>query len=317
MVRSSTNFVYTYWHLFALIGTLIAIRLVGFTRMNERGRALAEFGFAWAMALTYFLVRGVTLPDADAAFAHADQIVAIERQIGVFLETAIQGAVEPYPILMRFANFIYVWWHWPVIVPVLVWLYLKRPGDYPIYRNAFLISGAIGLVIFALYPVAPPRFLDSIDIQDTVSKRTIFSNILLPPSLTNVYAAMPSLHAGWNLLVGIALVRHATRWYVRLFGIVMPVLMFWSIVATGNHYIVDGMAGDLIAEFGLLLAILLAHRGLAYGELPAPVASSPRTSLPSGTAHSGMQPDPMSGLLSSQDRVRWRAPTHERQERDS
>lgn len=317
MVRASADFVYTYWHLFALIGTLLAIRLVGFTRMNARGRALSEFGFAWALALTYFLVRGMTLPDVDAAFAHAGHLVAFERQIGIFHEPVIQDVIEPYPFLGKFANFIYVWWHWPVIVPVLVWLYLKRPGDYPIYRNAFLISGAIGLVIFALYPVAPPRFLDGIDIQDTVSKRTIFSNILLPPSLTNIYAAMPSLHAGWNLLVGIALIRHATRWYMRLFGVVMPVLMFWSIVATGNHYIVDGIAGDLIAEFGLLLAILLARQRTAQGGLPAPAAASHGASLPSGSVHAGMQANHPSGLLPSQDRVRWRAPTHGRQERDS
>jgi membrane-associated phospholipid phosphatase len=116
-------------------------------------------------------------------------------------------------------------------------------------------------VIFALYPVAPPRFIPELGFADTVDKRAIFNNILLPPSLTNTYAAMPSLHAGWNLLVGIALVRHGSHWATRAFGVVMPVMMFFSIVFTGNHYIIDGIAGDAIAEFGLLVALAFARRG--------------------------------------------------------
>jgi hypothetical protein len=125
-----------------------------------------------------------------------------------------------------------------------------------------LISGCLGLICFALFPAAPPRFLPEFGFQDTVQQRAIFSNILLPPGLTNTYAAMPSLHAGWNLIIGIALFRHATRWPVRLFGILMPIAMYWPIIVTGNHFILDGLVGDTFAEIGLIAASVLAARAM-------------------------------------------------------
>ena len=254
------EFVNIAWKVIGLITALLLFNQIVGSRLSKRWLFMSELAFAWALSLMYFVIRGTMLGQEERAFANANQIIEAEKAMGFYWEKQMQEQVLANDMLVRLANWIYVWWHWPLIVIVLVWLYLYHPQHYITYRNAFVISGIIGLVIFALYPAAPPRFMDGAGFQDTVQKRAIFSNILLPPALTNLYAAMPSLHAGWNLLIGIALFRHSKRWAIRAFGITMPILMAWSIVVTGNHYILDGIIGDLVAEIGLVLAIILGRR---------------------------------------------------------
>jgi membrane-associated phospholipid phosphatase len=136
-------------------------------------------------------------------------------------------------------------------------MWFRRRDTYPLYRNAVLASGAIGMVIFALFPLAPPRFVSEIEVVDTVSLYSRSYRVLQPPSLTNLYAAMPSLHLGWNLLVGIAIVRSAVTLPGRALGFALPIGMFAAIVLTGNHYILDGIAGGTIALIGLSLSTLV------------------------------------------------------------
>ena len=157
------------------------------------------------------------------------------------------------------ANWVYVWGHWPVLVASGVWLYRSRPGAYGVYRDAILISGAIGLVLFALFPAAPPR-LAGLDVVDTVTQYSNAYRVLQPPALTNQFAAFPSLHFGWNLVIGIALVGQADRRSLRLFGFVMPVLMLAAIVLTANHYLLDSAGGGIVALVGLAASTQLHRR---------------------------------------------------------
>src|SRR5690606_6334860 len=130
------------------------------------------------------------------------------------------------------ANWVYIWGHWPVIAITLLWLHRRQPREFVRLRNAMFVSGAIGLVIFALYPVAPPRHLPD-RFVDTVTELSRSYRVLQPPSLINEYAAVPSLHMGWNLLIGIFLFRYSRLWLVRAVGVVSPLLMGLAIVATG------------------------------------------------------------------------------------
>ena len=149
-------------------------------------------------------------------------------------------------------NWAYIWGHWPLIILVAIWLYTMRPETYRLYRNAFMVSGAIGLVIFASFPVAPPRLAD-IDVIDTVTLHSSAYRVLQPPALVNQYAAMPSLHFGWNLLIGIAIFTTARSWEMKAFGVVKPVVMLLSVVLTANHYILDPVAGAAVALTGLAI----------------------------------------------------------------
>ncbi len=209
--------------------------------------------------LTYFGVRGLTEGSLDAALAHSQSIVDLERSLGIFWEPDLQSSIADQDCMVAVANWVYIWWHWPIIAVAAVWLLLNRPGTYTRFRNAFLISGGIGLVVFATYPVAPPRLLGGLDVIDTVSIHSGGYRVLQPPAFTNQYAALPSLHYGWNLLIGLALLREAPALLARLFGLLMPVAMAAAVVLTANHYIIDAVAGAALALFGLLVAVNLGR----------------------------------------------------------
>lgn len=207
----------------------------------------------------YFLVRGFIEGQEGDALRRAESLIDLERALGVFWEAVIQARVLESDFLTNLANWTYIWGHWPVIAGIALWLFVLHRPNYPVYRNAFLISGGIGLVCFALLPTAPPRMLEAWGFVDTITERSEAYRTFQPPAFVNQYAAMPSLHFGWNLLLSIAVVRHASSWAVKLFGIVMPVISFWAIVATANHFILDGVFGGLVAVIGLAIAYWLSQ----------------------------------------------------------
>jgi membrane-associated phospholipid phosphatase len=108
--------------------------------------------------------------------------------------------------------------------------------------------------------MAPPRFMVDWGFVDTVTLHSNSYRVMQPPSLVNQYAAMPSLHAGWDLLMGIAIVSSASRRAVRALGFVLPVLMYLAIVLTANHYFTDGIVGATVALIGLGAATWLHSR---------------------------------------------------------
>jgi hypothetical protein len=219
-----------------------------------RRRSLAtQFVLIVLAALCYFGVRGLTRSSRAAAEDNADELLAFEEAIGIDVEARLQEAIIEHDWLVTIANWIYIFGHWPVIAVTLGCLFVRAPGRFRLLRDAMFISGGVGLLIFALYPVSPPRF-GILEVIDTVSDRSRAYRTLQPPGLINPYAAMPSLHFGWNLLVGV-IVWSATRNRVlRGFALVMPALMAFAVVATANHYVVDVVAGGALALFGLLVA---------------------------------------------------------------
>jgi len=219
-----------------------------------------QVGLVAAFALAYFGIRGITRGGAERAFANARDIVDLEGALGIAWERGIQDAIIGHDALVTLSNWIYIYGHWPVIVTAMVVLYLRCPPHYLRLRDALILSGVIGMVFFALLPVAPPR-LGVLEVVDTVTTRSEGYRALQPPSLTNPYAAMPSLHVGWNLLVGIALWRASGRRVVRAAAVVMPLAMAWAVVATANHYLLDVVAGALVALAGLALARALRPDG--------------------------------------------------------
>jgi hypothetical protein len=242
------------------------------------GYELALVVVAW---LTYFGIRAVTEGMADDAVARGRAILRFERAVGVAWEHDAQRLLVDREWLLDLANWIYIWSHWPVIVVSGVFLYRRHPPAYRRLRDAVFVSGALGLAVFALLPVAPPRLAD-VGIADTVTQHSTSYRALQPPTLTNVYAAMPSLHFGWNLLVGVALATLATSWWLRGAGIAMPVAMAFAVVATGNHFVVDVLAGGALALVGLLAAVYLQPtiRDVPRRRRPPRDGPSPITSAP-------------------------------------
>jgi hypothetical protein len=246
-----------------LIGTLLAFHLM----LNSTGAraegVLGEICLVLPMGMLYFLARGLTHADPSRAFANAESIVALEERLGVFLEPRMQGAVLDSPLAVHVVNWIYVWGHWPAIISVLLWLWYRHPSSYVLNRNAMLFSGVIGIFIFTIHPVAPPRLVPSLDLTDTVLLQSRSYRVLQPPALANQFAAMPSLHLGWNAIVGMAIVTNARQRLGQWLGYLLPIAMFAAIILTANHFILDGIVGILVATTGWGLA-----KGLAAGRIP-------------------------------------------------
>ena len=224
-------------------------------RTNVWAGFTAQFVLITAAALLYFGVRMVTKDAEAAAFANAEDLLRFEARIGLDIESWAQEQILGSEAVVTFFNWVYIWLHWPVIIGAFFWLYRYNKRGFVLFRNAIMVSGAIGLIFFVTYPVAPPRFLDGF--SDTVSDLSTSYKYLQPPSIVNKFAAMPSLHVGWNLLVGIVLFQAIRHSAIRYIPLVSPLLMTASVVVTANHYIVDALAGAAVALVGLYGAKLL------------------------------------------------------------
>jgi hypothetical protein len=231
-----------------------------------------------AAILLYFGVRNVTAGSAETAFTNADRIVGLEDALGIEWEAPVQSATTSSDTLVTLANWVYIFGHWPVILGVATWLYLRRPGHYLLLRNAMFASGMLGFLLFALFPVAPPRLLD-LGLVDTVTERSDAYRALQPPGLTNQYAAFPSLHAGWNILVGIVVFLAVSSLVVRAIAVALPVAMSLAVVATANHFVVDIPGGVVVVLVGLAVACCLQRREVA-STLSADEVSGDRGGMP-------------------------------------
>ena len=222
----------------------------------------------------YFGVRGRTEGNVDRAVQNARWVVDVERALGVNVEAHVQAWGRGSDAFVAVVNWIYIWGHWPVIAVTLLWLVVRHPAAYVVTRNAMLLSGAFGMVVFALFPLAPPRLMD-LGLLDTVTEYSSSYRVLQPPGFVNQYAAMPSLHMGWDLLIGMAIVGSAGSLLLRMLGGLLPVLMGWAVIATANHYVVDLVAGVLLVLVCHAVASKWAdHHGGRLGHRSDPVSDS-------------------------------------------
>ncbi len=209
--------------------------------------------------VVYFGVRGLTAGSPETARDHARDILALEKELGLDVEAGLQALLVDVGPLVTFANWVYIWGHWPVIVVTLVWLALNNRRFFLRLRNSMIASGALGLCVYTTYPVAPPRLLGT-GYVDTVTEQSNSYRVLQPPAFVNQYAAMPSLHVGWDLLVGLTIATAATTALWRFFGRLMPLLMAAATVLTANHYVLDVLAGAAFGLAGWAIALQLEHR---------------------------------------------------------
>lgn len=193
----------------------------------------------------YYLVRGITQTQVDEAVQRGVDLIHLEKNLGIFWEVEMQSWVLSYSWLVKILNNFYLFGHLPVIGALAVWLYFWHRPQYLFMRNAFLISGAIALIFYVNFPTAPPRLLPDhmgFGFVDTVVNQYQESRPLTPSWFVNEYAAFPSMHIGWNLLVGMAVWLATKNIFIRAFAVLMPAAMMADIVLTANHYIIDGIA---------------------------------------------------------------------------
>lgn len=212
---------------------------------------LPQAGLIAAALLLYYVVRAISKGSEATAVSNAADLLAFERAFGLDWELGAQALVLDQPALVSFFNWVYVWTYWPLLLGALVFFWVAHRHEFTIMRDALVISGAVGLMIFAVYPVAPPRFLPGF--TDTVAQASREHFIAHPSGFINEYAALPSFHLGWHALAAVMLARHLPpRWRVAV--MVPPALMAAAIVFTANHYVIDGVAGVGLALAGLSVA---------------------------------------------------------------
>ena len=219
---------------------------------------LTEVGFLGAGVASYLAVRWYTLGSTDEAISNTGDVLRLERLLGLDWEHAIQDATLAVPGLSAFLTQIYVWGYLPALVGITLWLHVRHRETYTTMRNALLASGALGLVVYALYPCAPPWIGGAGGFADTVAEGS-FATVARPPGITNHLGAIPSFHVGWVILAGVVVLRVAHSRTLRVLCVVYPVLMGCAVISTGNHWVLDIPAGAGLAAIGLLVASLLTR----------------------------------------------------------
>jgi hypothetical protein len=217
-------------------------------------RGLVEIATLVGLYAFYEVVRGQGHATLAVAREHTDGIVALERHLHLFGERAVQQGAHWVPGLPTTLGIAYIVLHFIGTAAFLVWLYRKHPERFPLVRNTMIGATAAALTIYVLYPVAPPR-LAGLGFVDTVTKnaKVNLSSDLLG-SLYNPFAAVPSLHFGYALLVGVTLGLVARNRLVRIIGWSYPAVMLIVIVGTGNHFFFDAAGGALAIGVGFLAA---------------------------------------------------------------
>jgi hypothetical protein len=202
----------------------------------------------------YEIVRGFGSEDWVAARAHTSDIVALERHLHLFIERDVQSFVSSLPGVASLLGLLYVVLHFAGTAAALTWVHRRRPHAFPFLRTTLIVSTALALVGYVLYPAAPPR-LAGLGFADTVTTHTglnLSSDLL--GSFYNPIAAVPSLHFGYALLVGVAVAALARNRAVRVVAAIYPAAMLFIIVATGNHFLFDAVAGGIVTIAGWLVA---------------------------------------------------------------
>ncbi len=223
----------------------------------------------------YELARGLVVFNTREADRHADQLVALERSLHLFVEGRVQHAADAVPGLAGLLGVSYLTLHLAVTAVVLLWLHRRRPTAFPFVRTTLLVASALALVGFLASPTAPPR-LAGIGIADTVSTGHVNLNHGLVSSLYNPDAAVPSMHVGYALIVATSLLRYGRRRLVRSLAAVYPAFVLLVVVATGNHFFLDAAAGALVAALAFAAASLLTRAAATN----APIALPARDALP-------------------------------------
>jgi hypothetical protein len=222
-------------------------------------RQVALFAAAY---LAYRLVRGLVEGDANAAFAHARDVISLELTLHIFVEPSIQAWASGSKALMDFLSWLYVNAQTTVTVGALVYLYLRHNRSFYFVRNMFVIAMFIALVGYVVYPTAPPRFMPEWGFIDSVSDVTgmhVSHASASLSALVNPYAAVPSMHVCFALMIGWPLSRLARRRIVKVVWFLYPFLMAFVIIATANHFIFDAILGALTAGLAAYGASWLAR----------------------------------------------------------
>jgi membrane-associated phospholipid phosphatase len=202
------------------------------------------FGFFFV----YQLARGVADRDPAKAFANGLKVIGFERKTNALFEVSLQRIADSSQLLLTLTNWTYWLSQFTVLGLALLWVYLRRNESFGRFRNVILLANVIGLVGYVALPTAPPRMFPGFGFVDTLAQfGSLNHGSGIVQLAANPYAAMPSLHAADSLLVGLAMAMVVRRRIFKLVWLAWPGWVAFSVMATGNHFWLDILAGYLVA----------------------------------------------------------------------
>lgn len=248
---------------------------------SARPPLLRELLLVVGLFLVYKFGRLLANGHTGEAFRNAHRVWDAERTLRLPGEGHVQDLLLHSETLVHIANTYYATVHFPATLLFLVWLYLRRPRHYLWTRRVLAVLTAAALVLHLAFPLAPPRLLDATRLVDTaqVYGPSVYGAAPEADSMANQFAAMPSLHFGWALMLAVGLVA-ATRSRRRWLWLLHPLLTLLVIVGTANHYWLDAIVAA--ALLGIALAVIRPPRApsrtlLVRRSAPAPAAEEPTT----------------------------------------
>ena len=221
---------------------------------------LLQVGIFVLVYQAYQVVRGLVDGKAALAMANGERVIELERTLGTFFEAGFQQALLDHRWVIDVCNWAYFNTHFVVTVAFLAWLYLFRNEHFPFVRNMFVVAMVLALVGYAAFPTAPPRMFGELGFTDTIAT---FAGIEQDSSsasfLVNPYAAVPSMHIAFALMIAAPAVALVQSPIARLAWSAYPLFVFFVIVATANHYWFDAAAGAAVACVAAIAAHQLAR----------------------------------------------------------
>ncbi len=219
--------------------------------------------FLFALAYqAYSLVRGQVddARGATLAFEHGRDIIYTERTLHIFIEPSVQAWAQTKPVIIDTASWMYLNAQTTVTVGALIFIYLVHNRQFYFVRNMMIVAMALALIGYVTFPAAPPRLFPEWGFVDSVSNFVGVNHKAPVNDLFNPYAAVPSMHVAFSLMIGWSLARMCKHRPVRVFWALYPVFVTFVIVATGNHFVSDAILGALVAGLSALAAKWLAQR---------------------------------------------------------
>lgn len=223
------------------------------TPVRGRPRLWAEILLIAACYSAYSLVRNLVPTAEDAAMQRAVELLSAERALGLDIEYAVNRLFVDLQWLGVAANYYYATLHFAVTIGVMVWLYVWHPGRYSKFRSLIFATTVTALLGFWLYPLAPPRMLSGY--VDTVIAFNTWGLYDSSPiaTVSNQFAAMPSLHTAWSLWCAVAIYTTAKRGWVKALAVAYPTVTVVVILGTANHFILDAVGGALVLFGGFVV----------------------------------------------------------------
>ena len=207
----------------------------------------------------YRIVRGMVDGKAHIAFDNARTLVDVERGLGLFFEPGLQAWALGQPWIVAVADWMYMNSHFTVTTSFMVWMYFARNHAFYYVRNMFMIAMGLALVLYALYPTAPPRFMPEWGFTDTVAAFVGEAAANAANVLYNPFAAVPSVHVAFALMVAIPCVKLVRFRALKVAWCLYPVVVTLAVMITANHFWIDAALGAMVAG----VSAYAAHAGLA------------------------------------------------------